>query len=67
MGVLDETQKDLLKIRLGGKTIDPIRVSYCKQIGSRICVVGFVHWGDDKGNVWHTDTRYYENIVCGDS
>ena len=42
MGVLDETQKDLLKIRLGGKTIDPIRVSYCKQIGSRICVVGFV-------------------------
>lgn len=42
MEVLDKIKKDLLKIRLGGKTIDPIRVSYCKRIGSRICVIGFV-------------------------
>ena len=42
MEVLDETLKDLLKIRLGGKTIDPTRVRYCKRIGSRLCLVGFV-------------------------
>lgn len=42
MEVFDETKKDLLKIRLGGKTIDPTRVRYCKQIGSRICKIGFI-------------------------
>ena len=34
--------QSILKMRLGGKTIDPSRVSSIKRVGSRVCVVKFV-------------------------
>ena len=34
--------QDILKIRLGGKTIDPRRVSSIKRVGSRVCILKFV-------------------------
>ena len=42
MEIIDELHKGVSKIRLGSKTIDPTRVRYCKRIGSRTCVLGFV-------------------------
>lgn len=37
-----ENPQGILKMRLGGKTIDPSRVSSIERIGSRVCVVKFV-------------------------
>ena len=37
-----ENSQGILKIRLGGKTIDPRRVSNIKRVGSRVCKVKFV-------------------------
>ena len=38
----NENPQNILKIRLGGKTIDPRRVSSIKRVGSRVCNVKFV-------------------------
>ena len=37
-----ENSQGILKLRLGGKTIDPRRVSSIKRVGSRVCIVKFV-------------------------
>ena len=37
-----ENAQGILKIRLGGKTIDPSRVSSTKRVGSRVCILKFV-------------------------
>ena len=37
-----EDSQGILKVRLGGKTIDPRRVSSIKRVGSRVCNVKFV-------------------------
>ena len=37
-----ENSQGILKIQLGGKTIDPSRVSNIKRVGSRVCNVKFV-------------------------
>ena len=37
-----ENLQSILKIRLGGKTIDPRRVSSIKRVGSRVCILKFV-------------------------
>lgn len=38
----NEKTQSILKIQLGGKTIDPRRVSSIKRVGSRVCNVKFV-------------------------
>ena len=37
-----ENSQGILKIRLGGKTIDPRRVSSIKRVGSKVCNIKFV-------------------------
>ena len=37
-----ENAQGILKVRLGGKTIDPRRVSSIKRVGSRVCILKFV-------------------------
>lgn len=34
--------QSILKMRLGGKTIDPSRVRSIKRVGSRVCIVKFI-------------------------
>lgn len=34
--------QSILKIRIGGKTVDPSRVSSIRRVGSRVCIVKFI-------------------------
>ena len=38
----NDNLQSILKIRLGGKTVDPSRVSSIRRVGSRVCIVKFI-------------------------